>query len=110
MLGMSLLSFLILLAIAAVVSAVMHYGARYRFLDGIDAFFGKLALAWLGAWLGSPVFGHWLWKVENIYLVPAILGAGVPVVFVVLTEKTLLKLVSTGAAQSMPLEAQRKAA
>lgn len=25
--------------------------------------------------LGSPVLGHWFWKVENVYIVPAILGA-----------------------------------
>ena len=69
MLGMSLLSFLILTFIGAVVAATYHYGFRYRFLDGNDAVIGKLIIGWLGAWLGSPVLGHWLWKVDNVYIV-----------------------------------------
>ena len=67
MLGMSLISFLTLTVIAAVIAAVYQYGLRYRFLDGGDAFFGKLIVGWFGAWLASPVLGHWLWKIENVY-------------------------------------------
>ena len=75
MLGMSFLSFLILTLIGAVVAAVYHWVLRYRLLAGSDSAFGKLVVGWVGAWLGSPILGHWLWKVENIYVVPAILGA-----------------------------------
>jgi hypothetical protein len=49
MIGMSLLSFLVLLGIAVIVAAVFHYGPRYRFLDSVDAVFAKVALGWLGA-------------------------------------------------------------
>lgn len=75
MLGMTLLSFLVLSVIGAGVAVVYHYVLRYRFLDGYDAYLGKFFVGWFGAWLGSPVLGNWLWKVEDIYIVPAILGA-----------------------------------
>jgi uncharacterized membrane protein YeaQ/YmgE (transglycosylase-associated protein family) len=94
MLGMSLLSFLILTLIGAVVAVAYHNVIRYRFLEGNDALFGKLIIGWLGAWLGSPVFGHWLWKVENVYIVPAILGAIAVIQLTVLTGKALTKLAS----------------
>ena len=92
MLGMSLLSFLILTFVAAVVAAAYHYVIRYRFLEGNDALVGKLIIGWLGAWLGSPVLGHWLWKVENVYIVPAILGAITTIHLTILTGKALAKL------------------
>jgi uncharacterized membrane protein YeaQ/YmgE (transglycosylase-associated protein family) len=94
MLGMSLLSFLILTLIAAVVAVAYHDVIRYRFLESNDALFGKLIVGWLGAWLGSPILGHWLWKVENVYVVPAILGAIAAIHSTVLTGKALAKLVS----------------
>jgi uncharacterized membrane protein YeaQ/YmgE (transglycosylase-associated protein family) len=94
MLGMSLLSFLVLTLIGAVVAVAYHNVIRYRFLEGNDALFGKLIVGWLGAWLGSPVFGHWLWKIENVYLVPAILGAAATIHLTVLTGKALAKLAS----------------
>jgi len=94
MLGMSLLSFLILTFISAVVAAAYHYVIRYRFLDGNDAVVGKLVIGWLGAWLGSPVLGHWLWKVENVYIVPALLGAIATIHSTILTTKALAKFAS----------------
>jgi uncharacterized membrane protein YeaQ/YmgE (transglycosylase-associated protein family) len=94
MLGMSLLSFLILTFIGAVVAAAYHYVIRYRFLESNDAVVGKLIVGWFGAWLGSPVLGHWLWKVENVYIVPALLGAIVTIHLTVLTGKALAKLAS----------------
>jgi uncharacterized membrane protein YeaQ/YmgE (transglycosylase-associated protein family) len=92
MLGMSLLSFLILTFIGALVAATYHYVIRYRFLESNDALVGKLIIGWLGAWLGSPVLGHWLWKVENVYIVPAILGAIAAIHLTILTGKVLAKL------------------
>ena len=73
MLGMSSLSFLILTLIAAAVAVAYHNVIRYRFLEGYDAFIGKLIVGWLGAWLGSPVLGHWLpshAKTKVLSLVP----------------------------------------
>jgi uncharacterized membrane protein YeaQ/YmgE (transglycosylase-associated protein family) len=94
MLGMSLLSFLVLTLIGAVVAAVYHYVLRYRFLDGNDAVVGKLIVGWLGGWLGSAILGHWLWKIENVYIVPAILGAVAAIHLTVLAGKALAKLAS----------------
>jgi len=95
MLGMSFLPFLVLTLIAAVVAVTYHYGFGYRFLQGNDALFGRLIIGWVGAWLGSPIFGHWLWKVENVYIVPAILGAIATVQLTVLTGKALAKVATT---------------
>lgn len=94
MLGMSLLSFVVLTLIGAIVAVAYHHVIRYRFLEGNDAVFGKLIVGWIGAWLGSPVFGHWLWRIENVYVVPAILGAIATVHLTVLMGKALAKVAS----------------
>ena len=94
MLGMSLLSFLVLTLNGAVVAVVYHNVLRYRFLEGNDALVGKLIIGWFGAWLGSPILGYWLWKVDNVYVVPAILGAIVAIHMNVLAWKALAKLAS----------------
>jgi len=104
MLGMSLLSFLILTFVGAVVAATYHYVIRYRFLDGNDALVGKLIIGWFGAWLGSPVLGHWFWKVENVYIVPALLGAIATVHLATLTWKGLAKLASMRPAVAEEME------
>ena len=88
MLGMSFVSFLVLLAIGVVVAAVFHFVLRYRVLE----FFGKIAAGWLGGWLGSPVLGHWLFKVGDVYVIPAILGATAAIFFSVLGWKALAGL------------------
>jgi uncharacterized membrane protein YeaQ/YmgE (transglycosylase-associated protein family) len=96
MLGMSFASFLTLLVVSVVVAAVCHWILRYRFLEGIDSFLAKVAVGWVGGWLGSPVLGHWLWKVQSVYLVPAILGAIVAVHLNVLCWKASAKLLGGG--------------
>ena len=77
MIGMSFAEFVIL-AIAGLISAlVVHNGLRYRFLEGGEGFLCSWIAGWVGAWIGSPVFGHWfeVIKYQNIYLLPALLGA-----------------------------------
>lgn len=93
MVGMSFVSFAVLLVIGAVVAVVYHSILRYRFLDGNDALFGKLIVGWFGAWLGSPVLGYWLWKIDNVYIVPAILGAIAAIHLNMLLWKSLTQLV-----------------
>jgi uncharacterized membrane protein YeaQ/YmgE (transglycosylase-associated protein family) len=77
MIGMSFVEFLVLLVAAVIAAFVLHYLICYRFLAGIDGFLGKLITGWVGAWLGSPVFGHWFepLKLAGVYLIPALLGA-----------------------------------
>ncbi len=76
MIGMNFYSFLILLVISIVVSAIMHYGFKYHVRPGFDSFVSKVIFGWVGAWLGSPVLGNWFGGLayECVYIIPAILG------------------------------------
>ncbi len=77
MIGMNFISFVILLAISIVVSAVLHFGFKYYVRAGLNSFISKIIFGWIGAWLGSPVFGYWFESVkyEKVYIIPAILGS-----------------------------------
>lgn len=74
---MSFISFLVLLVISIVVSAILHFWLKYYVRPGINSFISKVIFGWIGAWLGTPVFGHWFEgaKYEDIYIIPAILGS-----------------------------------
>jgi len=86
---MNFVSFLILLAISVVVSYVMHYGLKYYVVPGSASFLSKVIIGWIGAWLGSPVFGHWLFNYQEVYIIPAILGSLALLVFMVDLTKSL---------------------
>ena len=77
MIGMSFESFLILLVISVVVSAILHYGVKFYVAPGLASFGSKIVVGWVGAWLGSPVLGHWFAgaNYEGVFFIPAILGA-----------------------------------
>ena len=77
MIGMNFWAFLVLSVAGVIAAAVVHYIARYRFLEGFDGLLSKVIAGWVGAWLGSPLIGHWFERVKiaNIYLIPALLGA-----------------------------------
>lgn len=77
MLGMPFVGFLTLAVISLVAALFVHYVIRYRLLDGFDGFMWKWIIAWVGAWLGSPVLGDWFHRaaIDHIYVVPAVLGA-----------------------------------
>lgn len=77
MIGMDFISFLILLVISVVVSGIFHYGLNYYVTAGFWSFCSKVVVGWVGAWLGSPVFGHWLpgLQYQEVYYIPAILGS-----------------------------------
>jgi len=91
MFGMSFMSFVELLGISVVVALVLHYLLKYRFVEGFEGFLGKVIIGWLGAWQGSPVFGHWPANLSfaNVYPIPAFLGALSLVFSVVLFFKAL---------------------
>jgi uncharacterized membrane protein YeaQ/YmgE (transglycosylase-associated protein family) len=77
MFGLGFISFFILLVISVVVSAVLHFGLKFYVRPGLVSFFSKVIIGWIGAWLGSPIFGHW-WEgmnYEEVYIIPAILGS-----------------------------------
>ena len=93
---MNFTSLLMLLIVRAIVAPVCHWILRYRFLEGVDSFLAKVAVGWVGGWLGSPVLGHWLWKIQSVYLVPAILGAITAIHLTVLCWKASAKLFGAG--------------
>lgn len=76
MLNMDFISFLTLLIISLITALIVHYVVRYRVLDGTDGFLAKWVVGWIGAWLGTPVLGHWFVHVEisHVYIIPAFLG------------------------------------
>lgn len=73
-------SFLILLIIRVVVSAILHYGLNYYVTSGFWSFCSKVVVGWIGAWIGSPVIGNSPHRIPvlnyaDIWIVPAILNA-----------------------------------
>ena len=77
MIGMSFFSFLALLLVSVIVSAILHYGFKYYVTPGPWSFCSKVIVGWIGAWFGSPVFGRWFagLQYEEVYFIPAILGS-----------------------------------
>jgi uncharacterized membrane protein YeaQ/YmgE (transglycosylase-associated protein family) len=80
MIGMEFIPFVILLIISVVVSAVLHYHFKYYVTPGHWSFASKVVVGWIGAWLGSPVFGYWPHRIPSlhygdVWFIPAILGS-----------------------------------
>ena len=85
MIGMNFISFLILLIISVVISGILQFLFKYYILPGWWSYLSKVLIGWIGAWLGSPVFGHW-WQClsyNEVYIVPAILGSLLLLIFAV---------------------------
>ncbi len=70
-------SFLILLVVSLIVSAILHFGLKYYVRPGINSFISKVIFGWIGAWLGTPVFGRWFdgLNYQDVFYIPAILGS-----------------------------------
>jgi uncharacterized membrane protein YeaQ/YmgE (transglycosylase-associated protein family) len=75
MIGMNFGSFVTLLILGFIAAIVIHSIVRYRMLEGFDGFVAKWIAGWIGGWLGSPVLGHWSFQIQNIYVIPALVGA-----------------------------------
>lgn len=87
---MDFMSFLVLLIISVVVCGILHFVFKYYIVPGFWSYLSKVAIGWVGAWLGSPVLGKW-WEgvnYEEVYIVPAVLGCLFLVVFAVDFVKT----------------------
>lgn len=89
----SFASFFVLLIIAALVSAVLHYGLKYYATPGLPSFFSKIVVAYLGAMMGMSVFGAWFSGLvyAGVYILPAILGALAILVLAVDAAKMLMR-------------------
>lgn len=76
MLDMHFTSFLTLAVISLITALIVYYAIRYRFLDGVDGFFGKWIAGWVVAWVASPVLGFWFTgvKISTVYIIPAFIG------------------------------------
>lgn len=74
---MDFTAFLILLVISVVVSWILHFGLHYYVTPGPWSFASKVVVGWLGAWIGTPVFGRWFagMNYNDIYYIPAAIGA-----------------------------------
>jgi len=92
MIGMDFVSFLVLLVISVVVSGVLHFGLKYYVTPGFWWFCSKVVVGWIGAWLGSPVLGHWWPGVAygEVYMVPAVLGCAAVLVVAVDVAKMVV--------------------
>lgn len=75
MIGMKLGAFLMLLVLGFIAAIVIHSIIRYRMVRGLDGFLAKWVAGWIGGWLGSPVLGHWWFRFQNVYIIPALVGA-----------------------------------
>lgn len=56
----------------------LHRAASHRALQDAVGFrwiHEQWIAGWIGAWLGSPVLGHWGPSVNHVYVIPALLGA-----------------------------------
>jgi hypothetical protein len=97
LIGMSFPSFLVLLVLSAIGAAVVHWGFRYRLFMGMDGFLGQWMVAWVGAWLGPAVVGHWFdsTMVANIYVIPALIGAFAGAFGGTINAKILARVTST---------------
>ncbi len=79
------ISFVILLVISVIVSAILHYGFKLtsRTVQDHWAFVTKIIIGYYGAWWGTAIYGEW-WEplnYQSVYYIPAILGAFSTVVF-----------------------------
>lgn len=88
MIGMHFGAFLTLLILGCIAAAIMHFAIRYRMLGSVDGFFAKWIAGWIGAWLGGPVLGHWWFQIQNIYVIPALVGAFVGAFSIVALTKS----------------------
>jgi uncharacterized membrane protein YeaQ/YmgE (transglycosylase-associated protein family) len=104
--AMDFMSFLVLLIISIVVCGILHYGFKYYIVPGLWSYLSKVVIGWVGARLGTPVFGEW-WEGVNygdVYYVPAILGCLLLVIFAV----DVVKTTKDGKAAKAPAKRKRK--
>lgn len=89
-------SWLWLAIIAAAVSLIWYYAFKIRTAGG---YWLQAIVAWIGAWLGTPVLGNWkFWVLKggNVCLIPAVLGSIAAVMLCVGKAKLLADIFKKG--------------
>lgn len=85
--------FLVLIVISVVVSAILHYSFSYYVVEGTKSFYGKIIIAYAGAYFAGYFIGHWElipgFSMFSVPIIPAILGAIGMTVFAVDFTKTV---------------------
>jgi uncharacterized membrane protein YeaQ/YmgE (transglycosylase-associated protein family) len=96
LIGMGFHSFVVLVVLSAIAAGIVHWGFRYRLFEGTDGFIGQWIVAWVGAWLGPAVLGHWFDSamVAEIYVIPAFLGGVAGALAGTINAKVLARIAS----------------
>ncbi len=81
--------FATLLVIAVVVAGVLHYGFKFYVRNDLVSVLGKIIVAYVGAWAGTPLFGLWGPVFAANAIIPAILGAVASLVLAIDLVRTL---------------------
>ena len=79
------ISFVILLVISVIVSGILQYGLKFTYRPGHMPLVFKVIVGYQGAQWGTGAYGQW-WEglnYQDIYFIPAILGAFSFVIFVI---------------------------
>jgi uncharacterized membrane protein YeaQ/YmgE (transglycosylase-associated protein family) len=76
MIDITFWEFLTLAIMSLIATLIVHNWIHYHSARGAEGFWWQWIAGWVFAWLGSPVFGHWVapLRVQNVYLIPALLG------------------------------------
>ena len=77
--------FIVLLAISAIVGAILHFWLGYYVTPGLESYFGKVVVGYLGGWLSPSVLGEWFpaLTVGNVDIASAAVGTLAILVFAV---------------------------
>lgn len=104
MIGMNFTSFVTLLILGFIAAFVLHVLLRYRVLSSFDGFMRMWLAAWVGGWLGSPVLGHWSFRIKDVYIIPALIGAFAGAFAAVATIKAVATATNTLRQGAMPAQ------
>ena len=109
MIGMTFVSFLSLLFIGAICAGFLYNMLKSGLMHHGEGYLIRLIVGWVGAWIGSPVLGHWGWMIPEttVYLGPAVLGA-LAAIYVV-TELVRIVEVLMAQLRDMPVSPAERA-
>src|SRR5206468_13075555 len=62
---MSFSSFLALFVISAVCAFVFNSMLKLKLIHRGEGYLCELIMGWIGAWISSPVLGHWSWMTQR---------------------------------------------